>query len=68
MNWKKIIMFATVSAFGPALGNWANSVQSGQDIPFTVSNIVVPAIPTFIMTMAALFSNPNKSTKSPITR
>ena len=57
-NWKKVILFSTVSAFVPALGNWASSVQSGQDIPFTAGNILVPAIPALITTLAALFSNP----------
>ena len=58
LNWKKILLFSTVSAFGPALGNWASSVQTGHDIPFTVGNILVPAIPVLITTLAALFSNP----------
>jgi len=58
VNWKKILLFTMVSAFTPTLGNWATSVQTGHDIPFTVGNIVIPAIPMFITTLAALFSNP----------
>jgi hypothetical protein len=61
LNWKKIVLFSTVSAFAPAMANWANSVQTGHDIPFTVGNIVVPAIPVLITTLAALFSNPRTS-------
>ncbi|OQW40301.1 MAG: hypothetical protein A4C66_10730 [Nitrospira sp. HN-bin3] len=60
LNWKKILLFSVVSSFAPAMANWANSVQTGQDIPFTVGNIVVPAIPTLITTLAALFSNPRQ--------
>jgi hypothetical protein len=58
LNWKKILLFSTVSAFAPSLANWASSVQTGHDIPFTVGNIVIPAIPVLITTLAALFSNP----------
>jgi hypothetical protein len=58
LNWKKIILFSTVSAFAPALGQWASAAQSGHSIPFTAANILVPAIPAFITTLAALFSNP----------
>lgn len=58
MNWKKLILFAMVSAFGPTMGTWASSVQTGNDIPFTAANIVIPAIPALITTLAALFSNP----------
>jgi hypothetical protein len=58
INWKKMLLFGAVSAFAPTLSNWATSVQTGHDIPFTIGNIVIPAIPTFIITLAALFSNP----------
>ena len=58
LNWKKIVLFTMVAGFGPTLGNWATSVQTGMDIPFTLGNIVVPAIPVIVTTLAALLSNP----------
>ena len=61
LNWKKILLFSVVSGFAPTLSNWAQSVGTGQDIPFTVANIVIPAIPVLITTLAALFTNPRFS-------
>ena len=61
LNWKKIILFSVISGFAPALSNWAQSVSAGQDIPFTIGNIVIPAVPVLITTLAALFTNPRFS-------
>ena len=58
VNLKKILLFSAVSAALPGLQNWANSVNTDHPIPFTVGNIVLPAIPVLITTLAALFSNP----------
>lgn len=60
LNWKKILLFSTASAFAPVLGQWANCV--GQTCPaFNVQNAVLPALPALITTLAALFSNPRLS-------
>lgn len=58
LNWKKLLLFTAVSSALPGLQNWATSVTTDQAIPFTLGNIVVPAIPAIITTLAALFSNP----------
>ena len=59
-NWKKVLLFTVVAGFGPALSNWATSFSSGVSIPFNVENIVIPAVPIVITTLAALFSNPRR--------
>jgi len=61
VNWKKVLLFLTVSTLVPPLSHWATSVQTGQAIPFTVGNILLPAVPGLIANLAALFSNPWKS-------
>jgi len=60
LNWKKIFLFATVSAFAPVLGQWQQCIGMGTCPAFNVQNVVVPAIPALITTLAALFSNPRQ--------
>ena len=58
VNWKKVLLFTMVSAVVPGLSHWATSVSTGQAIPFTVGNVLLPAVPGLIGTLSALFSNP----------
>lgn len=58
LNWKKVLLFGTVSTLLPSIQQWANSVQAGEAIPFTAATILVPAIPTAIAVFSALFTNP----------
>lgn len=58
INWKKMLLFGSIASVTPALQNWATATQSGQDIPFTVGNILLPAIPQAIAIFSALFTNP----------
>ena len=63
MNWKKILLFSTVSAFAPTLQQWAQAAQSGTPAPFTFETVVAPAIPNLVLMLAALFSNPRTAKK-----
>lgn len=58
INWKKVLLYTMVSAVVPGLSHWATSVTTGQPIPFTAGNIILPAVPGLIGTLSALFSNP----------
>jgi hypothetical protein len=58
LNWKKVVLFTMVSVVAPGLSHWMTGVTTGQPIPFTVGNIIVPALPGLIATLSALFSNP----------
>lgn len=60
VNWKKIVLFSTVAAFAPSLNTWAECAKAGQICPFTFGTIVTPAIPSLILTLAALFTKPFK--------
>jgi hypothetical protein len=61
VNWKKVILFTVLGSMVPPVSNWVTGVQTGHDIPFTVGNILLPAIPALVASLAALFSNPWKS-------
>ena len=58
VNWKKILLFGTVSAFAPVLSNFAESAQAGHAVAFTAGNILAPAAVNAVAIFSALFSNP----------
>lgn len=58
LNWKKILVFGTIGALTPALGQWSNCFAGSPCPPFTAGNVIIPAIPTVLAMLAALFSNP----------
>lgn len=58
INWKKFLLFTCAAVFTPTIGTWATSVNAGHDLPFTLGNVLIPAIPGLIVTLTALFSNP----------
>jgi len=61
LNWKKILLFGTTSAFVPVLGQWTECMQAGGHCPFTAGTVLLPAIPSLVLVLTALFSNPRHS-------
>lgn len=59
-DWKKVIAMTMAGIVTPTVGNWANSYMQGNPQPFTVGNVLIPAIPVVAATLMALFSQPNK--------
>lgn len=56
MNWKKIGLFAGLSALVAGVTPWLQAATSGHPIPFTLGTVGVPALQTLVLTLAALFT------------
>jgi hypothetical protein len=60
MNWKHL--FALIAApVASSLGIWGQNTLNGQHVAFTTGNILIPAIPVLLASLAHLYMAPPSS-------
>lgn len=62
-DWRKLIAVVTAGVVLPTVGQWAQNCMGDVCAPFTVGNVIGPAVPSLLTaatTLVAFFMTPKK--------